>query len=174
MIHATQDLLQKVGRIRLLVLDVDGVLTDGRLQYDAEGREGKSFHTRDGYGMRQLMDAGIPVAVVSGRPSRAAATRMAELGVEHVYLGCNDKLGALRKLSATLGIGLGQIACVGDDLPDLPMLEAAGLAIAVADAHPEILARADWRTGLGGGRGAVREVCDLLLAAHRSDSRPPP
>ena len=151
--------------MRLLVLDVDGVLTDGRLHYDADGRESKSFHVRDGFGMKQAMRAGIAIAVISGRRSGAAAARMTELGIPHVLLGHEDKVAAFQDLLARLGIPADETACVGDDLPDLALLESCGLGIAVADAHPSVRAGAHWITDKPGGCGAVREVCDLLVAA---------
>ena len=163
---AHEELLAIAARIRLLVLDVDGVLTDGRLWYDAEGREIKSFHVRDGYGIQQLQAAGIPVAVISGRSSRAAAARLAELRVPHVFLGRNDKKAVLDKLLAELDIAPELVACVGDDTTDLEIMQMSGLGITVADAHPAVLAKAMWTTRQSGGRGAVREVCELLLAAR--------
>lgn len=154
--------------IGLLVLDVDGVLTDGRLRYDADGRESKEFHVRDGYGIQQLRHAGIQVAVISGRQSPAAAARLAELGIAEAHLGRNDKRAAFDQLTARLGIKPDRVASMGDDVPDLEVMEVAALGIAVADAHPVVLAAADWVTRAAGGRGAVREACDLLLAArHR-------
>lgn len=159
-------LLALAARVRLLVLDVDGVMTDGRLHYDAEGREFKSFNVRDGYGIRRIMDAGITVAVISGRPSRAAAGRMAELGIRHVLLGCDDKATALDQLLAATGLPADSAACIGDDAPDLPVMQRVALPIAVADCHPSVAGAAAWRTALPGGKGAVREVCDLLLAAR--------
>jgi 3-deoxy-D-manno-octulosonate 8-phosphate phosphatase (KDO 8-P phosphatase) len=162
-----QELLAIAARIRLLVLDVDGVLTDGRLWYDTDGRELKSFHVRDGYGIQQLQAAGIGVAVISGRSSGAAAARLAELRVPHVYLGRNDKKAVLDGLLGELGIAAAQVACVGDDTTDLEIMQMCGLGITVADAHPEMLTRAMWITSQGGGRGAVREVCELLLAARQ-------
>jgi 3-deoxy-D-manno-octulosonate 8-phosphate phosphatase (KDO 8-P phosphatase) len=151
--------------IRLLVLDVDGVLTDGTILLGA-GEELKHFHVRDGLGLKRLMSAGVEVAVISGRDSAAVTRRMAELGVRHVYQGIEDKLAVLERLRSTLGIDALEIAVVGDDLPDLAPMRAAGLAIAVADAHEEVRAAADWVTQTGGGRGAVREVADRLLAAR--------
>jgi 3-deoxy-D-manno-octulosonate 8-phosphate phosphatase (KDO 8-P phosphatase) len=162
-----RELRTAAARIRLLVLDVDGVLTDGRLHYDAEGRESKSFHVRDGYGIQQLQAAGVTVAVISGRRSPAAAARLAELRVPHVFLGRNDKREVLDQLLAELALPLGSVACVGDDVTDLEIMAAAGLGITVPDAHPDVLRTADWITVTCGGRGAVREVCDLLLAARR-------
>jgi 3-deoxy-D-manno-octulosonate 8-phosphate phosphatase (KDO 8-P phosphatase) len=155
------------ARVRLLVLDVDGVLTDGRLFYDAEGRESKSFHVRDGYGMQQVMAAGVTVAVISGRHSPAAAVRLAELRVPHVFLGRNDKHDVFDRLLTELGVPAGHVACVGDDVTDLGIMALAGLGITVADAHPDVLRAADWVTAARGGRGAVREICDLLLASRQ-------
>ncbi len=157
---------EKLATIRLLVLDVDGVMTDGQLHYDAQGREAKVFHAHDGHGIKQLMRAGVEVAVISGRNSTAVATRMAELGIEHVRLGQEAKSKALAEITAQLGIPPEAVACVGDDEPDLPIMQSAGLSIAVADAQPVVLERADWLTTRGGGRGAVREVCDALIAAQ--------
>jgi len=160
------ELLRRAAGIRLLILDVDGVMTDGRLHYDAEGREFKTFHVRDGYGIKRVMDAGIAVAVISGRPSSSAAGRMAELGIRHVMLGRNDKEAAFDELLARLGIVEAEAACVGDDAPDLPVMKRVALPIAVADCHASVADAAAWRTSLPGGAGAVREVCDLLLAAR--------
>ncbi len=151
----------------LLVLDVDGVLTDGRLRYDADGRESKEFHVRDGYGLQLLRAGGVHIAVISGRQSPAAAARLAELGIVDVHLGCNDKRLVFNGLIARLRIPLARVACMGDDVPDLELMRPAGLGITVADAHPVVLQAADWVTSAAGGRGAVREVCDLLLAARQ-------
>ena len=152
--------------MRLLVLDVDGVLTDGRLEYDRDGERGKSFHVRDGYGIKALLAAGVEVAVISGRDSPATLQRCRELGIRHVLLAAGDKGAALSGLLASLRIEPRQCTCVGDDEPDVPMLKLAGLAVAVADAHPRASAAAHRRTRHRGGRGAVREVCDWLLAAR--------
>ncbi len=155
-----------LATIRLLVLDVDGVMTDGRLAYGADGEIGKTFHVRDGYGIKAARAAGIEVAVISGRDSAAVQARCRELGIRHVYLGVEHKGEALATLLAALKLEPGQCACVGDDAPDLPLLRQAGLAVAVADAHPVALAAAHRRTRHAGGSGAVREVCDWLLAAQ--------
>lgn len=159
-------LLRRAARVRLLVLDVDGVMTDGRLHYDAEGREFKTFHVRDGYGIKRLLEAGVAVAVISGRRSGSAAGRMADLGIRHVMLGREDKDAALTELLAAVGVAPGDAACVGDDAPDLPVMRRVGLPIAVADCHDSVAGAAAWRTVLPGGAGAVREVCDLILAAR--------
>jgi len=163
--------LEKVRKqaagIRLLVLDVDGVLTDGRLHFDAAGNECKVFHARDGYGIRRALDVGLTIAIISGRKSVAVQKRAAELGIEHVHLGIKDKLAELTQLLDKLGLDISATAYVGDDVPDLTCLKQVGLAIAVADAHQDLDAVADWHTHNGGGQGAVREVCDLLLSAYK-------
>ncbi len=155
-------------RARLLVLDVDGVLTDGRLYYGAKGEALKTFHVRDGYGIKQVAEAGIAIAIISGRKSTMVARRARDLGIRHVLQGVSDKLAVLNKLLAKLDLTLEHCVCVGDDTPDAPILSAAGLGIAVADAHPDALAAADLISTKLGGRGAVREVCDWLLAARGS------
>jgi 3-deoxy-D-manno-octulosonate 8-phosphate phosphatase (KDO 8-P phosphatase) len=160
--------LERARRIRLLVLDVDGVLTDGRLFISATGEEFKVFHVRDGSGLVALQRAGVTVAIISGRDSEAVVRRAGELGIRHLRQGVVDKASELAALMRELGATPEQTACVGDDTPDLPMLEAAGLAIAVADAHPALRASAHWVTPSPGGRGAVRDVCDLLLSAAAS------
>ncbi len=159
-------LMQRAARIRLLVLDVDGVLTDGRLYFNADGESLKTFHVRDGAGIVQLRKAGIQVAIISGRESAAVNKRMAELGVQHVMQGIHDKQAALVELLNTLQLSATSLACVGDDTPDLPMLQMAQLAVAVADAHPSVRTAAHHVTQTPGGLGAVREVCDLILLAQ--------
>jgi 3-deoxy-D-manno-octulosonate 8-phosphate phosphatase (KDO 8-P phosphatase) len=160
--------LERAARIRLLVLDVDGVLTDGRLYLSADGEELKVFHVRDGSGLVAIQRAGVTVAIISGRDSAAVTRRARELGIQHVCQGVSDKGAELERLLAELGITAEETACVGDDTPDAPMLRRAGLAIGVADAHPALLAYAHWVTRSNGGQGAVREVCDLLLSARGS------
>lgn len=164
----TEALRERARRVRLLVLDVDGVLTDGRLHITAQGEDVKVFHVRDGSGLVALRRAGITVAIISGRDSPAVTRRAQELGIAHVQQGIGDKGAALDALLAETGIEGAACACVGDDTPDLPMFERAALAVAVADAHPTALAAAHWVTRAPGGHGAVREVCDLLLAARGS------
>lgn len=152
--------------IRLLVLDVDGVLTDGSIIYTATGEEIKIFHVRDGHGLRLLQQAGIHLALITGRQSPAVAHRARNLQIAHVFQGVRDKLAVLRSLQADLGISDEQTAVMGDDLVDLPILRVAGLAVAVADAPLEVQARVHLVTTAPGGRGAVREVCELLLQAQ--------
>jgi 3-deoxy-D-manno-octulosonate 8-phosphate phosphatase (KDO 8-P phosphatase) len=153
-------------RVRLLVLDVDGVMTDGRLFFDAQGEALKVFHVQDGLGLKQVMRAGIEVAVISGRSSQAVSARCRELGIRLVEQACTDKVAALDRLLAQLRLSREQALCVVDDSSDLPLMRAVGLAVAVADAHRSVLEAADRVTTLNGGCGAVREVCDWLLAAR--------
>lgn len=153
--------------IRLVGFDVDGVFTNGSFLLSDDGVESKAFNTQDGFGVRQLLDAGVEVAVVSGRQSRAVEHRMAELGVRHVILGCKDKVAAFDALLAELGIGRHECAFVGDDVPDLPLLNAVGYAVAVANAVAAVRAQCDYTTHASGGAGAVREVCELILGSGR-------
>ena len=160
------DLKQRAAAIRLAVFDVDGVLTDGKLVYGADGHERKAFHVHDGLGIKRLLTNGIEVAVITARLSPIVTERMAELGVVHVYQDQKDKRACLQRLMAALRLQPAQVAYTGDDLPDLAPMCAVGLAIAVANAHPWLGERAHWRTRHAGGDGAAREVCDLLLAAQ--------
>lgn len=152
--------------IRLVAFDVDGVFTDGRFYLSNDGVESKAFSTQDGYGIRRLLEAGIEVAVISGRSSSAVDHRMQELGVSHVIQGCRDKVAAFGELTAALGIATKDCVFVGDDVPDLPLLNAVGYSIAVANAVGEVRESCDYTTSAVGGYGAVREVCDLVLAAR--------
>lgn len=152
--------------VELLVLDVDGVMTDGRLWFGPDGEALKSFHVRDGFGIKRLRAAGVEVAVISGRRSAAVERRMGELGVANVLQGVDEKDVALHGLLSRLGVAGARAACLVDDVPDLPLMRAVGLPAAVADAHPDVLAAARHVTGLPGGGGAVREFCDWLLAAR--------
>lgn len=156
----------KAAGIALLVLDVDGVLTDGRLWFNAGGEALKAFHVRDGLGIKLLRAAGVQVAVISGRSSPAVTARMQELGVVQVAQGVADKAAALTELLRALDVPATRTACLVDDTPDLPMMRAVGLPAAVADAHPQVLAAATHVTAAAGGHGAVREFCDWLLAAR--------
>jgi len=156
----------KLSDIRLVAFDVDGVFTDGRFYLSDDGVESKAFHTQDGYGIRQLLDKGIEVAVISGRQSGAVQKRMAELGVTHVILGCADKVAALDEIIAGLGISVIECAYVGDDIPDLPLLNHVGVSFAVANAVATLHEQCDVSTSASGGAGAVREVCELILGAQ--------
>lgn len=160
------EVLERARRIRLFVLDVDGVLTDGRLYITAHGEDVKVFHVRDGSGLVALRRAGVIVAIISGRDSKAVTHRAAELGIAHVRQGVEDKGAALDELLRETGVDAEALACIGDDTPDLPLLRRAMLAVAVADAHPTARAVAHWVTPSRGGHGAVREACDLLLTAR--------
>ena len=158
--------MERAARIALLVLDVDGVLTDGRLYLGDNGVEYKAFSSRDGHGIKLLLAAGVDVAVITGRRSRVVEQRMAALGVTHVYQGDDRKRPIFERLLRDLDLDASRAAYVGDDLVDLPVMRACALAIAVADADARVAARAHWRTTNRGGRGAVREVCELLLHAR--------
>ncbi|MGE5626354.1 MAG: KdsC family phosphatase [Bacillota bacterium] len=160
------DVKQRAARVRLVVFDVDGVFTDGRLWYGAQGEELKVFHVHDGQGVKRLLKHGVAVGVISGRESAAVARRMQDLGIAHLFQGDEQKLPIFERLLKKLGLTTEQAACVGDDLPDLPLLERAGLAIAVPNALDPIKARAHYVTRMDGGRGAVREICDLIMAAQ--------
>lgn len=159
-------LRQKARKIRLLLLDVDGVLTDGRIIIDDRGVETKQFHVRDGQGIALLRRAGIEVGVITGRRSKAVRHRAHELGIRLVYQGVENKLQAYRRVAAKTRLSRGQIAYVGDDVNDLSILKEAGLAITVKDGWPGLLPFADWVTENTGGNGAVREVAELLLQAQ--------
>jgi 3-deoxy-D-manno-octulosonate 8-phosphate phosphatase (KDO 8-P phosphatase) len=152
--------------VRLAVFDVDGVFTDGRLWMGSDGVEYKAFSVRDGVGIKQLLAAGIEVAIISGRASPAVDRRMAELGVTRVVQGCDEKAIALGRLLLETGIEAAQTAYLGDDTPDLPPMRLVGLPAAVADAHPAARDAAAWVAALPGGRGAVREFCEMLLEAR--------
>jgi len=162
--------LGKLDSIRLVAFDIDGVFTDGRFYLSDDGVESKAFNTQDGYGIRRLLEAGIAVAVISGRKSPAVIQRMAELGVAHVVLGCKNKVAALDKLAAELGLSVNECAYVGDDLPDLPLLGHVGFSVAVANAVPLLQEQCDYVTRKPGGFGAVREVCDLIVAVGSSNT----
>jgi len=162
--------LDKLDSIRLVAFDIDGVFTDGRFYLSDDGVESKAFNTQDGYGVRRLLEAGVAVAVISGRESQAVTQRMSELGVTHVELGCKDKVAALDRLAAELDLSASECAYVGDDLPDLPLLNHVGFSVAVANAVPLLHEECDYVTRKPGGLGAVREVCDLIVAAGSSST----
>ena len=163
---------KKLAAIRLVVFDVDGVFTDGRFYLADDGTETKAFNTQDGYGVRRLLGAGIAVAVISGRRSGAVERRMKELGVAHVFQGCGDKVHVFEGLLADLQLEADSAAYVGDDIPDLHLLQCVALPIAVANAVPEVKKACAWVTTAAGGFGAVREVCELILGGSTDDYPP--
>ena len=156
-------LREHLCQIKLLVLDVDGVQTDGGLYYTDSGEELKKFNVKDGQGIKLLMQAGIKVAIISASNSAATLHRAKKLGIKHTFIGVEDKLTILKKLCGELSISLTQVAYVGDDANDLPVLKSVGCPLTVADAMPENQAVAIYVTKLAGGQGCVREICNLLL-----------
>lgn len=158
--------LSKAKKIRLLVLDVDGVLSDGRLIFDNNGLETKAFNVKDGLGIKLLASQGIATAIITGRSSHIVANRAASLGIEHVIQGREDKGRALQGLCDALGIDMTQCAYMGDDWPDLSALMQVGFSAAPKNAHPEVIKRVDFVSDLGGGMGAARQLCDALLMAQ--------
>lgn len=159
-------IIEKARNIKLLAMDVDGVLTDGSLYFGNSGEEMKAFSILDGLGIKLLRDAGIRPAIITGRSSQLLLKRAAELKIDLIYQGREDKLVALNELRSDLGLALSDIAYVGDDLPDLSAIIAAGLGITVANGHPFVARHADWQTDAQGGHGAIREVCELILKAQ--------
>ncbi|HYB73798.1 MAG TPA: HAD-IIIA family hydrolase [Candidatus Sulfotelmatobacter sp.] len=160
------DVLARARAVRLVILDVDGVLTDGRIIYGTGGMELKAFDVRDGHGVKMFHRAGLRTAILTGRTSEVVARRAEELGIADVVQNAKDKLAAYRELLARHALADAQVACVGDDVTDLPLFARAGLAVAVPGAAPEARAAAHYVTRRAGGRGAVREVLDLILKAQ--------
>ncbi|RKZ59244.1 MAG: 3-deoxy-manno-octulosonate-8-phosphatase KdsC [Candidatus Parabeggiatoa sp. nov. 2] len=161
-----ETLLEKAKQIRLVIFDVDGVLTDGTLYLGDEGQEYKAFYAPDGLGIKMLQATGVIIGIISARNSKAVTHRMNSLGVQHVYQGKLDKLSAYKQMCEKLQQQPQQIAYVGDDLLDIPVMRQAGLAIAVANAHFLVVKQAHWQTPAAGGRGAAREVCELIMQAQ--------
>jgi 3-deoxy-D-manno-octulosonate 8-phosphate phosphatase (KDO 8-P phosphatase) len=160
------ELNRLAANIRLLILDVDGVLTDGRLYYGESGEHFRAFHVRDGLGIKLLTDTGTAVAVISGRTSTSLSNRLSPLGVEHIYQGRSDKQPAFNELLETYALAPESVAYMGDDVQDLPVMAQVGLAASVADGHGLVRERAHWVSPSAGGRGAVRELCELILAGQ--------
>ncbi len=154
---------EKAAKIKLLFLDVDGVMTDGRITIDARGEEIKTFDVKDGQGLKMLMSSGVEVVIISGRKSPVLEHRAKDLGIEGLYMGIDDKKALCRQLIKEKGLEKDEICSMGDDLPDLAMFSESGLRIAVADAAKEVRGAADLITRSRGGRGAVREACEWLL-----------
>ncbi|WP_199508398.1 MULTISPECIES: KdsC family phosphatase [unclassified Psychrobacter] len=161
-----QDLIKKAGQVKLLVMDVDGILSDGKIIYDANGVETKAFYVQDGVGVKSLARYGIKTAIITGRNSVMVEKRAKELGIDYVVQGRDDKLVALKELLADLDITLEACAYMGDDLPDIKAMQSVGFAPTVPNAHPEVINRSDMVTTRTGGCGAVREICDLILKGH--------
>lgn len=156
---------KKLAGIKLLLLDVDGVLTDGRIIYDNQGNELKAFDVKDGHGLKMLQRAGIKIGIITGRNSEVVKKRAQELGITILYQGILTKIEPYQEILVELGLSDDQVAYVGDDIVDLPILRRVGFSATVADASPEVQPLVDYVTGRPGGCGAVREICDLLLKA---------
>ncbi len=167
----TKDPTQLAKDIRLVLFDVDGVLTDGSLFLGDGGEQYKAFNSKDGHGMRMLVDSGVKVGILTGRTSDVVTHRMRDLGIDLVVQGRRDKLDALGGLLQQAGASEETTAFVGDDVVDLPVMRRVRLAIAVADAHPLVRQHAQWVTALPGGRGAAREVCEFIMQAQGSLER---
>ena len=161
-----QDIIEKAREIRLVIFDVDGVLTDGSLFIGDGGEEYKAFNSRDGHGMKMLQKSGVDIGIITGRTSDVVRHRMDSLGIKHVYQGQLDKRPAFEELIAKLGIPAEQVAYVGDDVIDLPILIRVGLAIAVQDAHQLVKQHSHWITPNPGGRRAARDVCEFIMQAQ--------
>ncbi|PHS19672.1 MAG: 3-deoxy-manno-octulosonate-8-phosphatase KdsC [Kangiella sp.] len=159
----SQDLLNKAKAIKLVICDVDGVLSNGKVYFGNENEELKSFNIKDGLGIKQLLNNGIQVAIITGRESNIVSRRSKELGISHVYQGKKDKIASYDEILVSLNLKPDQVAHVGDDLPDIPLMNRSGLGICVSDAHFFVKQNADWSTSSIGGDGAVREISDLLL-----------
>jgi 3-deoxy-D-manno-octulosonate 8-phosphate phosphatase (KDO 8-P phosphatase) len=157
---------EKASRVTLLLLDVDGVLSDGRIVFDADGKESKAFHVRDGHGIKMLQRAGVEVGIITGRQSAVVEIRARELGIRLVRQGTLDKVAAWRDILKEKGLAPEQTAYVGDDIVDVPLMRGVGFAAAVADAEAHAAAAADYVATRPGGRGAVREIIEFLLHAR--------
>ena len=160
-----QDLLARAAKVRLFIFDVDGVLTDGSLSYGPDGEMVKTFNVQDGLGIKLLQEAGIKTAIISARRTPIVLARAKDLGIEYVHQGGHDKLTPFKALLEQLGLTEEQVAFIGDDVVDLPILTRAGLAVSVPNGRPEVHARAHYITEAAGGRGAVREACEYVLRA---------
>jgi 3-deoxy-D-manno-octulosonate 8-phosphate phosphatase (KDO 8-P phosphatase) len=159
-------ILEKAAKIKLLVLDVDGVLTDRKIYFADSGHEYKAFNAHDGLGIKLLLATGVAVAVITTRQSPLVERRMQELGVAHLYQGQDDKRAALKQIMTKLALSADQVAYLGDDLPDLPLMRSVGLGIAVADACDYVCQHAAWVIKSAGGKGAAREVCEMIMQAQ--------
>ena len=163
------NILKKAQTLQLALFDVDGVLTDGSLFYNANGEEIKCFNVLDGHGLKQLRDNKIIVGIISAKQSNALTKRLNDLGIEHQLTGISDKLSAYQELTATLGIAHENTCFTGDDVIDIPVMQSCGLAFSVANGHYSVKEIADWVTPIAGGSGAVRAICDLISYAKHLD-----
>ena len=161
-----QDIIEKAKKIKLVIFDVDGVMTDSSLFMGDDGQEYKAFNSKDGHGMRMLQECGVKAAIITGRQSNLVAHRMKDLGIELVYQGYRDKTPAFEDLMEKIDLSMDEIAYVGDDVVDLPVMSRVDFAIAVQDAHPFVKQHAHWITPRDGGRGAVRDVWEFILEAQ--------
>ncbi|KZN51318.1 3-deoxy-manno-octulosonate-8-phosphatase KdsC [Pseudoalteromonas luteoviolacea] len=159
----------KAKSIKLLICDIDGVFSDGRIYLGNQGEELKAFNTKDGFGIKALIETGVEVAVITGRHSEIVKQRMTSLNVKHIYQGQEDKVKAYEELKSQLNLSDNQIAYIGDDGPDIPVMQKVGFAVAVADAHPLVKSLAHYTTMLPGGFGAVRELTDLLMLSQGNE-----
>jgi len=162
----SEDVWQKAKNIKLLICDVDGVFSDGLVYMSNSGEELKTFHTRDGYGVRSLLTSDIPVAIITGRKSQIVENRMTALGITHIYQGVDDKLVPYQDLLELYKVSPQQVAYIGDDMVDLPVMKQVGLSVCVADGHPYVKQHADFTTHISGGHGALRELTDLILLSQ--------
>ena len=161
-------ILERAKKIKLVVFDVDGVLTDGSLFYGDNGEEYKAFYARDGLGMKLLMRTGVDIGIITARNSQLVKHRMDSLGIKHLYQGRLDKLTAFDDLIKKLNLSYEETAFVGDDVVDLPVMKKVGLSVTVQDAHPLVIDNAHWQTPLNGGRGAARNVCELIMQSQNT------
>ena len=166
--NSEEKAIESASKVKLLLLDVDGILTDGRLYFSNSGEESKAFHSLDGHGIKMLLLAGIPVGIITGRKSNIVTKRAADLGIDILYQGREDKIDVLKEIIANKGIEAHAIAYAGDDLPDLPVLQAVGLSFSVPGAHPDVKGAVNAITTRCGGEGAVREITDFILNAQAS------
>ncbi|WP_448212850.1 3-deoxy-manno-octulosonate-8-phosphatase KdsC [Colwellia sp. MEBiC06753] len=163
-----QRIIEKAKAIKLLVCDVDGVFSDGRIYLGNDGEELKAFHTKDGFGIKALINSGVEVAIITGRRSHIVESRMTALTVKHIVQGQEDKMPAMLDILNTLGLSPQQVAYIGDDMADMPCISHVGLGVAVQDAHPYVIKHADYQTFTKGGFGAVRELCDLIMFSQQT------
>ena len=161
-----QDILERARQTELVIFDIDGVMTDGSLYFTDEGHELKAFNSLDGHGLRMLQQGGLRAAIITGRKSNLVKHRMTDLGIDLIWQGYRDKRPAFQELLESTGLSKDQVAYVGDDVVDLPVMTKTGFAIAVQNAHPFVKQHSHWITDRSGGRGAVRDVCELMLESR--------